>query len=182
MTPTGRGRRRVLTRFRGVIELLLFVLVNKDPIAAAGRVRAAHQPNTNIDCLYAPTFILGVAIWQFACLTVAVRRVSRHFPSAFCLQVGPLSASCCGPIVASGLSEHRQKRVLHDVVAGVDPAHVGGIAVNRALVSIEELRKRSLVASARTLEQPGIIHFTHVVPARWERFHNLFKRSTDTSA
>ena len=69
-------------------------------------------------------------------------------------------------ILAAALLQHRQERLLHDVVAGIGPAHVDGISTDGALMPLEQLGEGPLVAPPRPVEQTGLLHLTDGVLAR----------------
>jgi hypothetical protein len=61
-------------------------------------------------------------------------------------------------VAPAALPQDSQECLLDDVVAGVGAAHVHGVAIDRPLISPEQLRKSGLVSPARPLEQPVVIH------------------------
>ena len=54
--------------------------------------------------------------------------------------------------------QHREERLLHDVVGGVAATHVGRVAEDGALEAGKQPREGHRIAAARQRNQPGIVH------------------------
>src|SRR5688500_5328818 len=71
--------------------------------------------------------------------------------------------------VESARLQHREKRLLHDVVACRSTAHSRAVLINAPLITSEQLTERRLMPLRSPPEQCRVVHFANILPRTLEK-------------